>query len=197
MWGKIENNKVTKIYKYPEQLRDASGTLHPKATFKSNTKLAEFYIYPVINTNIQPSYPELYSGVGESYAWNEKNSQIDRTYNYSAKSLDDETDSDGVVTEGIKTILKRKVSTMQSSLLSSTDKWIIRKADTDENIPTTVATYRSSIRSSATTMETAITNAKTFDAIVSLLTTVYNTNGSVKTPATLYNFPAQPDDMPE
>lgn len=197
MWGKIENKEIVKIYKYPEQLRDASGTLHPKATFKSNTKLAEFYIYPVINTNTQPAYPELYNGVGESYAWNEKNSQVERTYNYSAKSLDDETDSDGVVTEGIKTILKRKVSTMQSSLLSSTDKWIIRKADTDENIPTTVATYRSSIRSSATTMETAITNAKDFDAIVALLTTIYNTNGSVKTPATLYNFPVQPDDMPE
>ena len=86
---------------------------------------------------------------------------------------------------------------MQSSLLSSTDKWIIRKADTDEAIPSTVATYRKGIRDSATTMETAITNAKTFDAIVALLTTIYNTNGSVKTLATLYNFPVQPDDMPE
>ena len=46
-------------------------------------------------------------------------------------------------------------------------------------------------------METAITNAKDFDAIVALLTTIYNTNGSVKTPATLYNFPVKPNDMPE
>jgi hypothetical protein len=197
MWGKIENKKITKIYKYPEQLRDASGTLHPKATFKNDTKLAEFYIYPVVNTNVQPTYPELYGGVGDSYSWNEKNSQVERTYNFSAKALDDETDSDGVVTQGLKTILKRKVSTMQSSLLAKTDKWIVRKADTDEAIPSTVATYRKAIRDSATTMETAITNAKDFDAIVALLTTIYNTNGSVKTPATLYNFPVQPDDMPE
>ena len=209
MWGKIENNKITKIYKYPEQLRDASGTLHPKATFQNNTKLAEFYIYPVVNTNTQPAYPELYNGSSESYAWNEKNSQIDRTYNFSAKALDDANakdedgkdlkDEDGnqVIDEGLKTILKRKVNAMQSSLLSGTDKWIIRKADTDEAIPSTVVTYRKAIRDSATTMETAITNAKTFDAIVALLTTIYNTNGSVKTLATLYNFPVKPNDMPE
>lgn len=209
MWGKIENNKITKIYKYPEQLRDASGTLHPKSTFQDNTKLAEFYIYPVVNANTQPTYPELYNGVGESYAWNEKNSQIDRTYNFSAKALDDANavdedgkdlkDADGnqVINYGLKTILKNKVRDMQSGFLASTDKWIIRKADTDEAIPSTVATYRKGIRDSATTMETAITNAKDFDAIVALLTTIYNTNGSVKTPATLYNFPVQPDDMPE
>ena len=197
MWGKIENNQVIKIYKYPEQLRDSSGTLHPKATFKSNVKLADFYIYPVVNTNNKPNNPELYGGVGESYAWNSTDSQVERTYNYSAKALDDETDSDGVVTEGIKTILKRKVSNMQSSLLASTDKWIIRKSDTDENVPTIVATYRSGIRSSAGTMETAIDDASDFDAIVALLTTTYDSDGNVDTPATLYNFPAQPDDMPE
>lgn len=209
MWGKIENNQVTKIYKYPEILRDASGTQYPKTIFKDNTRLADFGIYPVVDTNNRPIHEELYGGISEGYAWNSTDSQVERTYNYSAKALDDAnavdedgnniTDLDGnqVINYGLKTILKNKVRGMQSSLLSSTDKWIIRKADTDEDVPSTVATYRSGIRSSATTMETAITNASDFDAIVALLTPVYNSDGTVDTPATLYNFPDVPDGMPE
>ena len=86
---------------------------------------------------------------------------------------------------------------MQSSLLSSTDKWIIRKIDTDEDVPSIVATYRKAIRDSATTMETAITNASDFDAIIGLLTTTYKSDGTVDTPATLYIFPEIPDGMPD
>jgi len=85
---------------------------------------------------------------------------------------------------------------MQSSLLASTDKWIIRKADTGEDVPATVVSFRKDIRDSATTMETAITNAKTFDAVVSLLTAENNKDGTIKTPATLYNFPSVPVGMP-
>lgn len=210
MWGKIENNKVTKIYKYPEMLRDSSGTQYPKALFQDNDKLADFGIYPVVDKNNKPIYEELYGGCSESYAWNSKDSKVERTYNYSAKSLDDTdavdkdgkklTDADGkqLINYGLKTILKNKVRQMQSSLLSNTDKWIIRKIDTDEDVPATVVTYRKGIRDSATTMETAITNAKDFDAIISLMTTIYESDGeTVKTPATLYNFPKVPDGMPE
>ena len=209
MWGKIENNQVTKIYRFPEILRDASGTQYPRGIFQDNTKLADFGIYPVVDTNNRPIHEELYGGVSEGYAWNSTDSQVERTYNYSAKSLDDAnavdedgnniTDAEGnqVINYGLKTILKNKVKDMQSTLLASTDKWIIRKADTDEDVPTTVATYRSGIRSSATTMETAITNASDFDAIIALLTPIYNSDGTVKTPATLYNFPDAPDGMPE
>ena len=223
MWGKIENDQVTKIYRSPEILKDASGTQYPKTIFKDNTRLADFGIYPVIDKNNRPIHQELYGGVSEGYAWNSTDSQVERTYNYSAKALDDvnevwskseidanqapdgttandpKLDGNGnqIVTEGLKTILKNKVRDMQSSLLARTDKWIIRKADTDEDVPSTVATYRSGIRSSATTMETAITNASDFDAIIALLTPIYNSDGTIKTPATLYNFPDVPDGMPE
>lgn len=210
MWGKVENNKVTKIYKYPEILRDSSNTQYPKAIFQDDTKLATFGIYPVVDKNNKPIHDVLYGGVGESYAWNDKDSKVERTYNYSAKALDDSDakDEDGknildpngnkVINYGLKTILTKEVNRQASSLLSTTDKWIIRKIDVDEDVPSTVVSYRKDIRTATTTMKTAITNAKDFDAIISLMTTVYESDGmTVKTPATLYNFPDIPDGMPE
>tara|TARA_R100001510_G_scaffold48822_1_gene46861 strand:- start:9659 stop:10288 length:630 start_codon:yes stop_codon:yes gene_type:complete len=208
MWGKIENKKITKIYKYPEIIRDANGTQYPKSIFQNSKRLEDFYIYSVINKNTMPVHAELYNGISESYVWNDKDKKIERTYNAVAKNLDDTNakdedgkdlkDKDGkqIINFGLKTTLKNKVREIQSSLLSNTDKWIIRKADTDDAIPTTVGTYRKGIRDSATAMETAITNAKTFDAIVSLLTPETNKDGTIKTPATLYNFPEEPDGMP-
>lgn len=209
MWGKVENNKITKIYRYPEVIRDASNTQYPKTIFQDDTKLVDFSIYPVKNTNSKPSDEELYGGVTESYAWNDKDKQVERTYNYTAKPLDDSEakDDDGknildlegnkVINYGLKTILKNKVQTLQSNLLSNTDKWIIRKIDIDEDVPSTVVTYRKAIRDSATTMETAITNAKDFEAILNLFKAEYNSDGTVKTPATLYNFPSVPNGMPD
>ena len=209
MWGKVENKKVTKIYRVPEFLKDSAGTTYPKAIFQDDTKLANFGIYPVINTNSKPNYEELYNGVNESYAWNDKDKQVERTYNYSAKALDDteakdddgknilDEDGNKVINYGLKTILKSKVRSIQSNSLATTDKWIIRKADTNEDVPSTVVTYRKAIRDSATTMETAITNAKDFEAILNLFKAEYNSDGTVKTPATLYNFPSVPNGMPE
>ena len=193
MWGKVENNKVTKIYRYPEIIRDASNTQYPKNIFQDDTKLADFSIYPVKDTNSKPSDVELYNGVTESFDWNDKDKQVERTYNYSAKSLDDSEakDDDG------KNILDLNGNKVIDYGLASTDKWIIRKADTDEDVPSTVATYRKEIRDSATTMETAITNAKDFDAILDLFKIEYNSDNTIKTPATLYNFPNVPNGMPE
>tara|TARA_R100000654_G_scaffold53785_1_gene79893 strand:+ start:374 stop:1003 length:630 start_codon:yes stop_codon:yes gene_type:complete len=208
MWGKIENKKITKIYRYPEIIKDANGTQYPKSIFQNNKRLEDFYIYSVIDKNTKPIFNELYTSTSESYTWNEKDKKIERTYNAVAKSLDDTNakDEDGkdvkdmfgkqVINIGIKNLLKNKVREIQSSLLANTDKWIIRKADTDDAVPSTVSSYRKDIRDSATTMETAITNAKTFDAIISLLTPETNKDGTIKAPATLYNFPKEPDGMP-
>jgi len=209
MWGKIENKKVTKIYKYPEIIRDAVGTQYPSSIFNNDTRLADFSIYPVVNKNTLPVHAILYSGTDETFAWNEKDSKVERTYNFTAKNIDDtdavdeegnkikDAEGNQVINYGLKTILTKEVKIKQGKLLATTDKWIIRKADTDEAIPSTVTTYRKGIRDSASTMETAIKNAKDFDAIVSLMTTIYNSDGTIKTPATLYNFPDIPDGMPE
>ena len=208
MWGKIENKKIIKLYGGPEILKDANGTQYPISTFDSNDKLKDFNIYPCIDSNNPPIYTELYNNGGESFAWNESKSQIDKTYNYSAKKVDDENAKmeDGsdmkddygrvMINRGIKTILKDNVRRMQKELLSTTDQWIIRKADTGDDIPTTVTKYRSDVRTAATTMETAIDKIKDIDGAILLLTPIFNKDGTIKTPATLYDFPHEPDGMP-
>ena len=199
---------VIKIYNFPEILRDASGTQYPTSIWQDEKKLVEFSIYPVVDANKGPNFAELYISTTEVYEWDSKNKNVKKTYSSTARAIEDEEikDSDGnnvkdadgnnAINMGIKNLLKSKVKKMQGSLLSSTDKWIIRKADTDEAIPSTVVTYRKSIRDSATNMETAVDKIKSLDDALALLTDVLNSDGTVKTPATLYNFPSVPVGMP-
>jgi len=109
------------------------------------------------------------------YVWShDEDGKIIKT----AKPLDD----DGS-TLGVKSILKREVKHRQGSLLSQTDWAIIRKADTGEAIDSKIQTWRDAIRSEATSMETAITNAADTDALEALF------NSGV-----LYDFPELAED---
>ena len=204
MWGKIENKKIIKIYRVPEILRDANGTQYPKAIFQDSKRLEDFYIYSVVNKNSRPSNLDLYDGISESFAWNETDKKIERTYNATAKSINDTNakDQDGkdlkdpitgkqVINDGLKTYLIKQVKAQETVLLAQTDKWIIRKADTGDDIPTTVASYRKSIRDASTKMETEINKIKDINDAVTLFTATKDTD------ALLYNFPSQPDDMPK
>ena len=209
MWGQIEDKKIIKIYKVPEILRDAQGTQYPKTIFKDSKKLEDFYIYSVIDKNTKPVYSELYSAVTESFQWNDKDKKIERTFTATAKGVEDSNakDEDGkdmkdpitgkqIINEGLKTYLKKQVKAKQAGLLAETDKWIIRKADSGDDIPTSVSTYRKDIRESATKMETEIDKIKDINDAVALLTTTYKSDLSIDTPAILYDFPVKSDDMP-
>jgi hypothetical protein len=83
------------------------------------------------------------------------------------KSLTDVTEN-GRVTLGVKSVLINNVKSQQGSLLAQTDWAIIRKADKGTAIPSNIQTWRDAIRSKATAMETAITNAADTDAIEAL-----------------------------
>ena len=119
-----------------------------------------------------------------------------------AKNLNDvnEVDGDGdpildddgnqLVTRGVKWNLKQEVKKQQADLLSKTDWAIVRKADNDTAVPANIQTWRNSIRTKATEMETAIDNAADTDAIADLFVT-YTTNedGSVTKSGVLYDWP--------
>jgi len=84
-----------------------------------------------------------------------------------AKNLNDVT-TDGVVTLGVKSVLISKVKSQQGSLLAQSDWAIIRKTDKGTAIPSNIQTWRDAIRTKATEMETAITNAADTAAIEAL-----------------------------
>ena len=77
---------------------------------------------------------------------------------------------DDVRTVGLKTVLIRQVKARAQNELSKTDWYIIRKADTDEAVPSAVATHRAAVRSKQASMETAITNASDTPALETLYT---------------------------
>ena len=68
----------------------------------------------------------------------------------------------------------RQVKEQAQGILNQTDWYVVRKADTDEAIPSSVATHRAAVRTKQASMETAITNAADTPA----LETLYKRNES-------------------
>ena len=133
------------------------------------------------------------------YIWSQN---ADGTITSTAKALEDvnEVDTDGnalldedgnqVVTLGVKSNLIQEVKVQQASLLSQSDWAVVRYIDTTVVVPSNIQTWRSAIRSKATEMETAITNAANTDAIAALfLTYTIEDAGSITKSGILYDWP--------
>tara|TARA_Y100001972_G_scaffold55753_1_gene68591 strand:+ start:155 stop:781 length:627 start_codon:yes stop_codon:yes gene_type:complete len=87
-----------------------------------------------------------------------------------------------VAAEGLKTLLINQVKSQAEGELNKTDWYIIRKADTDEAVPSSIATHRAAVRSKQAEMETAITNASDTPALETLFTYTKQEDGSVTRP---------------
>ena len=94
----------------------------------------------------------------------------------------DGADTDTVAVEGLKTKLIRQVKNQAQSELNKTDWYVVRKADTDEAIPSAVATHRAAVRSKQASMETSITNASDTAALETLYTDTKQEDGSTTRP---------------
>jgi hypothetical protein len=90
-------------------------------------------------------------------------------------------DADGnqLITRGLKYNAIQKVKTQQAGYLAQTDWYIIRKADAGTAIPSNIQTWRNAIRSDATAIETAITNAADMNAFIALHNDTYKEDGTV------------------
>ena len=106
------------------------------------------------------------------------------------RSLDDvqEKDSDGnnlkdgdgnnVITIGLKNYWIAQKKAEASVLLSKTDWYIVRNAETTTAIPSEVTTERDNIRSAMTALETKINNAGDLDAFIALFATSTDESGN-------------------
>ena len=91
-------------------------------------------------------------------------------------------DTNTVAFEGLKTVLIRQVKEQTKHELGKTDWYIVRKADTDEAVPSAVATHRAAVRSKQADMETAITNASDTPALETLYTYTRQEDGTSTRP---------------
>jgi hypothetical protein len=73
-----------------------------------------------------------------------------------------------LVTKGLKSNFISQVKTTAGSILAQTDWMVIRKAERNVDIPTAVATYRASVVTKATELETAISAVTTVEQLIAL-----------------------------
>tara|TARA_B100000424_G_scaffold72544_1_gene53850 strand:+ start:146 stop:772 length:627 start_codon:yes stop_codon:yes gene_type:complete len=153
-------------------------------------------IYTIEEDNSKKKSTEWYINTNITYAFD--GSKVTGTYgDATAKALTDtlwtsQDKTDGkiptgkdvgdVAVEGLKTILIRQVKQQAEGQLNKTDWYVIRKADTDEAVPSAIATHRAAVRSKQAEMETAITNASDTPALETLYTYTEQEDGSVTRP---------------
>ena len=90
-------------------------------------------------------------------------------------------DGDQVIIKGLKSVFKQEVKIQAKNLLSSSDWYIIRKAeDSESTIPSNISTYRAAVRTRSNEMEAAIDGAADAAAMEALYT--YTNTGTEENP---------------
>ena len=104
--------------------------------------------------------------------WEDDPAPFDSQYYFSAgnpRPLDDGTDSDGKKFTGVRPNIVQQQKTIAASMLSDTDWYVTRKAETDTAIPSNVTTYRTAVRTVCGTREAEIAAVKTTEALEALM----------------------------
>ena len=89
-----------------------------------------------------------------------------RKYNPVTKQMEDTEKQ--VVTKGLKSQFIAQVKATAGSILAQTDWMVIRKAERDVDVPTTIANYRASIVTKADQLEAKIKAVKSVEELASL-----------------------------
>ena len=184
MYAKVENNQIVRA-----NSNLGSFGLSPETTIAQREAQG---VYEVIydNTNLKDS--RYYRNGAESMVF--ANNAVTASYAPATeKDLNDKDavdengnnvlDQDGnqVIIKGLKTIFKEEVKAQAKGLLSSSDWYIIRKAeDAGSTIPADIATYRAAVRTRSDEMETAIDGAADAAAMETLYT--YTNTGTEQDP---------------
>ena len=193
MWARIENNKIVEYYSQKKSIvlnnvRYSSQIF----TIWTDAQRKDLGIVPVVisgshldtNYYIEKDHSDAIAGDGNSVIRTIGVKAADRKLE-NEDAVDEDgnklKDKDGnqVINYGLKHIAIQKVKTQQAEFLSQTDWYIIRKADVGTAIPANIQTWRNAIRTDATEIETAITNAADMDAFIALHTDTYKEDGTV------------------
>jgi len=202
MWALIKDNKIDHIIAHPKSIV-INSIKHPRQIFRAWTdeQRKELGIVPIVTSgsHLNTNY---YIEHNHSDAVAEDGNSVIRTIGVKAKdraledvnAVDEEgeplLDMDGiqVITRGLKHNAIQKVKQQQGSFLTSTDWYIIRKADNGTAIPTAIQTWRDAIRTDATRIENAITAVLTMDQFIALHENTYNEDETVNTIATINSW---------
>ena len=203
MWARIEDNKIVEYYDRKQSIvlnnvRYSSQIF----TIWTDAQRKDLGIVPIVISGshldtkyyIEKNHSDAIAGDGNSVirtigvkvadraledvneVWTQD--EIDNNEAPDGTNANDpKLDADGnqIITRGLKYNAIQKVKIQQAGFLAQTDWYIIRKADAGTAIPSNIQTWRNAIRSDATAIETAITNATDMDAFIALHTDTYKT----------------------
>jgi hypothetical protein len=189
MWARIESNNIVEYYDRKKSIilnnvRYSSQIF----TIWTDAQRKDLGIVPIVisGSHLNTNY---YIEHNHSDAIAEDGNSVIRTIGVKAadKALEDvdavdedgnkvkDADGNQMIIRGLKHNAIQKVKVQQAGYLAQTDWYIIRKADAGTAIPANVQTWRNAIRSDATEIETAITNAADMNAFIALHTDTYKT----------------------
>jgi hypothetical protein len=193
MWARIEDNKIVEYYDRKQSIvlnnvRYSSQIF----TIWTDAQRKDLGIVPVVisgshldtNYYIEKDHSDAIAGDGNSVIRTIGVKTADRKLE-NEDAVDEDgnklKDKDGnqVINYGLKHYAIQKVKEQQAGYLAQTDWYIIRKADAGTAIPSNIQTWRNAIRTDATEIETAITNAADMDAFIALHTDTYKEDGTV------------------
>ena len=203
MWARIESNNIVEYYDRKESIvlnnvRYSSQIF----TIWTDEQRRDLGILPIVisgshldtNYYIEHNHSDAIAGDGNSVirtigvkAADRKLEDVNEVWTQDeiddgqapdgTSANDPKLDRDGnqMITRGLKYNAIQKVKAQQAGYLAQTDWYIIRKTDTGTAIPSNIQTWRNAIRSDATAIETAITNAADMNAFIALHTDTYRT----------------------
>ena len=207
MWARIEDNKIVEYYNQKKSIvlnnvRYSSQIF----TIWTDEQRKDLGIVPVVISGthldtkyyIEQNHSDAIAGDGNSVirtigvkvadknlndvneVWTQ--ARIDAGEAPDGTSANDpmlDEDGNQMITRGLKYNAIQKVKAQQAGYLAETDWYIIRKADVGTAIPSNIQTWRNAIRTDATEIETAITNAADMDAFIALHTNTYKEDGTI------------------
>ena len=97
-----------------------------------------------------------------------------------------------IVTLGLKTNAIALAKRQAAGLLAPYDWYVVRKAETDVTIPSTITTYRAAVRTACAAIETKITNAVDLATFMALYDTPVDSSGVPTGNAPIVDWPDTP-----
>ena len=105
------------------------------------------------------------------------------------KAVIDPTTGKQRVQLGLKSIWVIKTKETANSLLSKSDWYVTRKAETDTAIPSDISTYRTGVRTASKTIEDKINAVSTLAKFIELFTVPKDSDDKPTGNAPIYDFP--------
>ena len=165
MFAIVESGSITSFPKGNKGV-EINGIKHPASIFTiwSESERNAIGVYTVEIDNTNKKNEKWYINTDITYAFS--GGKVKGTYG--SATAREHADKDGI--PGLKTTLINNLKGEVRSLLAQTDWYVVRKADTAEAVPSSVATHRAAVRTKQAEMETAITNAADTPALETLYT---------------------------